>query len=75
MGEPQNDHFYDLEISGRVPKPQNKLFLSLEAPGYLDNFNKIPWNISQISKHPEFVELQSVDTFRKAGTGKWRISV
>ena len=32
---PQTLHFYDFGISGRVPKPPNPLFLSLETPGYL----------------------------------------
>ena len=34
MGEPQTPHFYDFGISGRVPEPQNQLFLSLETPGH-----------------------------------------
>ena len=35
MGESKNRHFYDFEIWGRVPEPQNQLFLSLGTPGDL----------------------------------------
>ena len=34
MGEPKTLHFYDFEISGRVPEPQNQYDLSLDTPGY-----------------------------------------
>ena len=44
MGEPQTPHFYDFGILGRVPEPQNQLFLSLETPGHLKQIKKIPLN-------------------------------
>ena len=31
----RNSTFYDFGISGRVPEPQNQLFVSSETPGYL----------------------------------------
>ena len=34
MGEPENLHFHGFGIFGRVPEPQNQLFLSLETPGH-----------------------------------------
>ena len=40
MGEPKTPHFYDFGISGRVPEPQNQLFLSLETPGHLKKSRK-----------------------------------
>ena len=45
MGESQAPHFCDSGISGRVPVLRNPLFLSLEAPGYLKQIKKQPWNI------------------------------
>ena len=35
MGETVTPHFYDFWIWGRVPAPQNRLFLSLKTPRYL----------------------------------------
>ena len=40
MGEPQTPHLYDFTIWGRVPKPQNKLFLCLETPGHRNKSSK-----------------------------------
>ena len=47
MGETATSNFYDFGISGRVPEPQNQLFLSLDTQRYLEksrksiiNFNK-----------------------------------
>ena len=40
MGEPKTPHFFDFGMSGRVPKPNKQLFLSLETPGYLKEIKK-----------------------------------
>ena len=40
MGETETLHFYDFGIFERVPKPQNQLFLSLEAPRHLNKSKK-----------------------------------
>ena len=45
MGEPRNSDFYDFWISGRVPEPQNQLFLSLETPGYLKKTQENLWDL------------------------------
>ena len=41
MGEPTNPHFCDFGIWGRVPKPQNQYYLSLETPGQQAKIKKI----------------------------------
>ena len=48
MGEPQTSHFYDFRVFGRVPEPQNQLFLSLETPAYLKQSRKNPGMFSKI---------------------------
>ena len=48
MGEPQTPHVYDFGIFERAPKPQNKLFLSLETPGYLKEITKTHWSIFKV---------------------------
>ena len=42
MGEPKNPDFYDFEIFGRVPEPQNQYYLSSETPGSSTRFKKKP---------------------------------
>ena len=42
MGEPQDLHFYDFGVFGRVPEAQNQLGLSSETPG------SNPWNLLKI---------------------------
>ena len=45
MGEPQNPHFCDFGIFGRVQTPQYQHYLSSEAPGHLKKIKKQSWNI------------------------------
>ena len=45
MGEPENPHFHDFGILGRVPEPQNQLYLTLETPRYLTKIKKHSWHI------------------------------
>ena len=37
MGEPENPHSYDFEISGHVPEPKNQYYLSLETQDTFQN--------------------------------------
>ena len=48
MGEPQNRHFYDFGIFGRVQTLQNQLFSSLETPRYLKKSRN---NTGTLQKH------------------------
>ena len=49
MGEPQNNRFYDFEISGRVHPPQKRkkqCDLSFETPGHIKQNQENTWNNS-----------------------------
>ena len=69
MGEPQNLHFYDLGIFGRVPEPQHHLFLSLETPGYLKQIQKKPLGVFiNMFYKSHFVEFEELEILEKSDT-------
>ena len=74
MGEPQNQHFYDLGIFARVPDPPNQLSLFLETPEYLKNKEK---PLGSFNKYYvinlEILETYLFDNFRKGGHRKMKI--
>ena len=70
MGETKTPPFYDFWIWGRVPEPQNQLFLSLETPGHLQKIKKNHWNLFQRIVFINLLnlsEIQFVDDIRKDG--------
>ena len=60
MGEPENPHFHDLRIFGRVHGSQNQLVLSLEALGYRKEFKKIPNHFENVLSWDIFEFVKSV---------------
>ena len=71
MGEPPTPHFYDFGTFGRVPEPQNQLFVSLESPGYLKN-QENPWNIlkNMIVVNLKMSETHFLSILEKGGRRK-----
>ena len=64
MGEPENHHFYDFGVLGRVPEPQNHLVLSFETPGYLNKIKKILGTF-YVFVNLEVSEIRNSDNVRK----------
>ena len=67
MGEPQNHHFYEFGIFGRVSEPQNHLFLSLETPRDL---NKIKKNPGAFFKYIIFINIRIMGIHNFVNFGK-----
>ena len=62
MGETKTPHFYDFWIFEPVTKPQNQLFLSLEAPGHQKT-----QNAEHTFYESRNFETRNFDIFRQEG--------
>ena len=67
MEEPQNPHFYDFWISGRVQTLPNQLFISLEPPGHLKQIKKIHGTVLKVL----FYKSQNVGNPKCQKMWKW----
>ena len=77
MGGTETPHLYDFGIFGRVPEPQNQLYLSLETPGHLNQIKKTPGTFlgSIIVIHRKKPKMHYLAILKKTAAGKYRRSV